>query len=78
MGCDVSSDVMLVDYLRDRLGLCGTKYMCREGGCGGCVVSAQTPSAAPCAINSVSILIVDVYYNRDPLERWVDELAVSY
>ncbi|KAJ8719952.1 hypothetical protein PYW07_011995 [Mythimna separata] len=52
VGCDVSSDVTLLDYLRDRIGLHGTKYMCREGGCGGCVVSARSPSDAPLAINS--------------------------
>nr|XP_049700113.1 uncharacterized protein LOC110380991 isoform X1 [Helicoverpa armigera] len=52
VGSDVSSHVTLLDYLRDRLGLRGTKYMCREGGCGACVVSAHSPSAVPCAINS--------------------------
>ncbi|KAF9416490.1 hypothetical protein HW555_006157 [Spodoptera exigua] len=52
VGCDVTSDVMLLDYLRDHIGLRGTKYMCREGGCGGCVVSACSPSSKPYAINS--------------------------
>ncbi|XP_037970324.2 xanthine dehydrogenase 1 [Plutella xylostella] len=32
---------MLVDFLRERLELRGTKYMCREGGCGACVVAAR-------------------------------------
>ncbi|CAG9135468.1 unnamed protein product [Plutella xylostella] len=46
VGGEVSSDVYLVDYLRQHLGLSGTKYMCREGGCGACVVavSARDPA----------------------------------
>ncbi|XP_023950417.2 uncharacterized protein LOC112054759 [Bicyclus anynana] len=40
VGCDVSSTTTLLDYLRKTLNLRGTKYMCLEGGCGACIVSA--------------------------------------
>ncbi|KAL4715613.1 hypothetical protein ACJJTC_006192, partial [Scirpophaga incertulas] len=59
---DVSSDVMLLDYLRKYLDLHGTKYMCREGGCGSCIVAASTgPGEMTHAVNSclVSILSCD-------------------
>ncbi|PZC72995.1 hypothetical protein B5X24_HaOG210193 [Helicoverpa armigera] len=53
VGSDVSSDLTLLEYLRNRLGLYGTKYMCREGGCGACTVAAHDqPSGTPYAINS--------------------------
>lgn len=44
VGCEVPSNLMLVDYLRNTLELRGTKYMCKEAGCGACVVSAVKTS----------------------------------
>ncbi|ODM88520.1 putative aldehyde oxidase-like protein, partial [Orchesella cincta] len=41
--CDpeIGPQYLLVDYLRDKIGLTGTKYMCREGGCGSCMVNSN-------------------------------------
>lgn len=58
----MDSDVSLNDYVREVLNLRGTKYMCKEGGCGACVVSicAKDPSGHPrtFSVNSVS----SIYY----------------
>lgn len=60
VGPDVDSDVSLNDYLRERLNLRGTKFMCKEGGCGVCIVSVTAPdihSGLPktFSVNSVSL-----------------------
>ncbi|KAG6462344.1 hypothetical protein O3G_MSEX013203 [Manduca sexta] len=58
VGCEVSSDLTLVDYLRDWLELRGTKYMCREGGCGACIVAASKCPGAPVqAVNSCLVSV---------------------
>ncbi|KAG6464941.1 hypothetical protein O3G_MSEX014825 [Manduca sexta] len=58
LGCEVSSDLTLVDYLRDWLELRGTKYMCREGGCGACIVAASKCPGAPVqAVNSCMVSV---------------------
>ncbi|XP_047987939.1 aldehyde oxidase 2-like [Leguminivora glycinivorella] len=40
---EVDSDTTVLEYVRDTLKLHGTKFMCKEGGCGSCVVSATMP-----------------------------------
>lgn len=37
------SEVTLNDYLRNHVHLTGTKVMCREGGCGACIVHVAYP-----------------------------------
>nr|BAR64771.1 aldehyde oxidase [Ostrinia furnacalis] len=42
-GSEVSPTTSLNEYLRDYLQLHGTKAMCREGGCGACIVAVARP-----------------------------------
>lgn len=53
----------LNDYIRNNLGLTGTKNMCKEGGCGICIVSVSienpvTKVREVFAVNSVSKTII--------------------
>ncbi|XP_073945872.1 xanthine dehydrogenase-like isoform X2 [Choristoneura fumiferana] len=57
VGREVSSDVTLLDYLRVGSELRGSKYMCREGGCGACVVAAARAGDAPVAVNSCLVSV---------------------
>ncbi|XP_039757278.1 indole-3-acetaldehyde oxidase-like [Pararge aegeria] len=53
LGSDACSTDTLTDFMRYRHGLHGTKYMCREGGCGACMVSVvKSPGQAPMSVNS--------------------------
>lgn len=44
--------ILLVDYLRDTLGLTGTKVGCGEGGCGACTCICVGADEVPRAINA--------------------------
>ncbi|XP_023950412.2 uncharacterized protein LOC112054753 [Bicyclus anynana] len=58
VGSDVSSTTTLLEYLRTRLELRGTKYMCLEGGCGACIVSVvKCPGSNMEAVNSCLVSV---------------------
>lgn len=61
VGSEVSVDVTLLDYIRNTLKLKGTKYMCREAGCGGCIVSVKRSPARPYGVNSCMIPIASCH-----------------
>jgi carbon-monoxide dehydrogenase small subunit len=60
VGADVEPRVLLVDLLRDVLGLTGTKVGCDTGQCGTCVVHVNGVSAKSCAILAVQADGADV------------------
>ena len=72
----------LLSFLRDRLGLTGTKYGCGVGQCGACTVLMNghaTPSCRTTAAKSVSYNIVTIegLASDDALhpvqQAWIDE-----
>ncbi|XP_017770615.1 PREDICTED: indole-3-acetaldehyde oxidase-like [Nicrophorus vespilloides] len=60
---DVNPETTLNEYLRENRFLTGTKFMCREGGCGTCIVSATfkqpiTKRIVTLAVNSCLVSIL--------------------
>lgn len=47
---DVGADELLVDVLRDRLGLTGTKIGCSEGECGACTIIMDGKPVLSCLL----------------------------
>jgi aerobic-type carbon monoxide dehydrogenase small subunit (CoxS/CutS family) len=51
----ISPDTLLVDLLRDNLGLKGTKIGCREGECGACTVLLDGEPVNSCILPALKI-----------------------
>lgn len=52
----IEPHMLLVDVLRDRLGLTGTKYACGSGDCGACTVLIDGKPAFACLTLAVTVL----------------------
>ncbi|HUU82245.1 MAG TPA: (2Fe-2S)-binding protein [Phycisphaerae bacterium] len=52
---DVPEDVTLLSFLRDHLGLTGTKGACLEGECGSCTVLLDDEPACSCLVLAAQV-----------------------
>nr|XP_049700586.1 probable aldehyde oxidase gad-3 [Helicoverpa armigera] len=59
VGSEVDTDTTLNDYIRNHLNLRGTKFMCKEGGCGSCMVAVTVsdPHRRTFSVNSCLVLV---------------------
>ena len=62
-GNEFSASATLNDFLRQKRVSMGTKVMCKQGGCGICIVEAKmllgaSPNKVSAAVNSVSIPMI--------------------
>lgn len=83
---DVVPGEMLVDVLRERLGLTGTKVGCREGECGSCSVILNGKLVASCIVpamkaHGAEILTIEGLEKNGELhviqKRFVEEGAIQ-
>ena len=52
---DVAPHLLLVDFLRDTLGLTGTKACCETGQCGACTILLDGISVKSCAVLAAQV-----------------------
>ena len=52
---EIAPNTLLVDLLRDRLGLTGTKVGCREGECGACTVLLDGTPVNSCILPAAKV-----------------------
>ncbi|MFA5523836.1 MAG: (2Fe-2S)-binding protein [Tissierellales bacterium] len=83
---DIEEDMRLIDVLRDKLGLLGTKEGCGEGECGACTIIMDGETVASCLVMAFQaegkeILTIEGLgdeENLDPIQQaFLDEGAVQ-
>ena len=83
---DITPDTMLVDFLRDELGLAGTKKGCGVGECGACTVIIGSDAVNSCIVPALQAEGANIYTVEslekdgvlDPLQRaFIENHAVQ-
>ena len=83
---EIEEDMRLIDVLRDKLGLIGTKEGCGEGECGACTVIMDGETVASCLVMAFQaegkkILTIEGLSDEngiDPIQQaFLDEGAVQ-
>ena len=83
---DIAPDTMLVDFLRDELGLAGTKKGCGVGECGACTVIIGFDAVNSCIVPALQAEGANIYTVEslekdgvlDPLQRaFIENHAVQ-
>ena len=72
---DVDSRMSLLDLLRERLGLTGTKKGCDHGQCGACTVLIEGRRAVSCLALAVGPWTVDRVHGAHHL---VDRVSIAH
>ena len=67
---DVEPRKLLVDFLRDELGLTGTKNGCETGQCGACTVLLNGASVKSCMVLAVQAEGQRSGHHRGPGRKW--------
>lgn len=82
MRLSVPADLMLVDLLREHVGLIGTKVSCREGECGACTVLLDGRPVNSCLVHALLVHEREVVtiegLREDPLGRTVMEALAAF
>ncbi|TJX15624.1 (2Fe-2S)-binding protein [Tissierella creatinini] len=83
---DIDVNMRLIDLLRDKLGLTGTKEGCGEGECGACTIIMDGESVNSCLVmafqaNGSNIITIEGLENNgelDPIQRaYMEEGSVQ-
>ena len=83
---EVRDSELLLEMLRDRLGLLGTKYSCLEGDCGVCTVIVDGKNVLSCLMlaadtDGASVLTIEGLASQDTLhplqESFIEKGAIQ-
>ena len=77
MTCDVPADMRLVSFLRDQLGLTGTKVGCEVGVCGVCTVLLDGLPSSSCLTlvaqaDGKDVLTIEGIAEREDFQKLLD------
>jgi carbon-monoxide dehydrogenase small subunit len=80
---EIDGLLMLVDLLRDHLGLTGTKIGCREGECGACTVLLDGHAVNSCLLpamkahgsNIITVEGIGTIENPHPIQKHIAEVG---